>query len=211
MSKYEQSARAVYTDPMRFLSPDETVLWRGKPKKSAFIMNKAAVMFLPALIWLLFDGTFIVMMFATDEMPKEMLWFIIPFFAIHLMPVWIWLANILTAKKKWDNTEYLITDHRIFIQSGFIGMDYQTLSYKDIQKVNLKVGILDRLLKVGDIHFATRDGDSLAILDVEEAVTLYPRIQKTVMDIQADIEYPNAFRPTENPGYTTQYPSNFDR
>lgn len=204
MSKYEQTSRSVYTDPTRMLSPDETVLWRGKPKKSAFIINKSASMFFPALLWLGFDGAFIGFMIASDDLPGEMLWFIIPFFAFHLLPVWIWLWNLITAKKKWDNTEYLVTDRRIFIQSGFIGMDYQTLVYKDIEKVDLKVGVLDRILGVGDIHFNTRNGDSLAILDVAEAMTLFPQIQKTVMDIQSDIEFPNAYRPAENPGYSTK-------
>ena len=45
------------------------------------------------------------------------------------MPVWIWLSNGLTAKKNWENTEYYVTDKRIIIESGFIGMNYQTIYY----------------------------------------------------------------------------------
>ena len=44
-----------------------------------------------------------------------------------------------------------------------------------------------------------------AILDIENPMDIYPRIQKIVMDIQTDIEFPNAYRPTENPGYNTEY------
>ena len=33
------------------------------------------------------------------------------------------------------------------------------------------------------------------------------KIQKIVMDIQTDTEYPNALRPSDNPGYNTSYKS----
>ena len=43
------------------------------------------------------------------------------FFAFHLMPVWIWLGNVLTANKKWKNTKIYVTDKKINIQTGKIG------------------------------------------------------------------------------------------
>ena len=46
---------------------------------------------------------------------------------------------------------------------------------------------------------------SSAFLDVENAYDIYSKIQKIVLDIQTDIEYPNALRPDENPGYNTKY------
>lgn len=61
------------------------------------------------------------------------------FFAFHLMPVWIWLGNVLTANKKWKNTKYYVTDKRIIIQTGIIGASYDTIYYKDIKNVSLKV------------------------------------------------------------------------
>ena len=41
--------------------------------------------------------------------------------------------------------------------------------------------------------------------DLEDAQGVYNRIQKIILDMQTDIEYPNAFRPEYNPGYNTQY------
>ena len=43
------------------------------------------------------------------------------------------------------------------------------------------------------------------ILDIENPYEIYPKLQKIVLDIQADIEFPNAYRPSENPGYNTEY------
>ena len=48
------------------------------------------------------------------------------------------------------------------------------------------------------------------MFDLENPYELYTKIQKTVLDIQTDIEFPNAYRPTENPGYTTNYKGPFE-
>lgn len=206
MSKYEKST-SFNTSSTNFentLTDGEELIWSGKPKKSAFIINKSLNMLPIALIWLLFDSTFIVAIFSSN-MPKGMLLFIIIFFAFHLMPVWTWLSNVLTAKKRWDNTQYAVTNKRIIISTGFIGMDYQTIYYKDIKNVNLKVGVVDKLLHVGDIHFTLNGGVSQSFLDIENAYEIYPKLQKIVLDIQTDIEFPNDLRPDENHGYNTKY------
>ena len=136
---------------------------------------------------------------------------IIIFFAFHLLPVWIWLGNIITARKKWKNTKYYVTDRRIIIQTGIIGASYDTIYYKDIKNVSLKIGVIDKLLKVGYIYIDTgnttftNSGTKklfMTLLDIEKP---YTRLQKIVLDIQSDIEFPNAYRPSENPGYKTKY------
>ena len=125
------------------------------------------------------------------------------------MPVWIWLGNALTANKNWQNTRYAVTDRRIIIESGFISMNYQSVYYKEITNVNLKVSFIDKLLKVGDIYFTTKTGANQAFLDIENAHMIYPKIQKVVLDMQTDIEFPNNLRPKENDGYNTTYNSKF--
>ena len=180
-------------------------------KKSAFVINNILTMLPLALIWLLFDSFFIVA-FVSSGSPKEMILPIILFFAFHLMPVWIWLGNVLTANKKWKNTKYYVTDKRIIVQTGIISANYDTIYYKDIKNVSLKVGIIDKLLKVGDIYIDTGSiltssskNVMMTILDVENPYEIYGKLQKIVLDIQTDIEFPNAYRPNENPGYNTKY------
>ena len=191
----------------------ETLIWKAKPKKSAFIINKSITMAPFAILWLAFDSSFITMMFKS-ETPTEMLWFIIPFFALHLMPVWIWLANVLTASRKWKNTSYYVTDKRIIIENGFVAGNFQTIYYKDLTNVSLHLGVIDKMLGVGDIYLETVGGNYVqngrnlvaqTFLDIENPQEIYPKLQKIVMDIQTDIEYPNALRPGENPGYNTKY------
>ena len=150
-----------------------------------------------------------------------MLFFIIPFFLLHLAPVWIWLWNVITASKRWEHTKYYVTDKRIIIKNGFVAENYQTIYYKDIRNVFLNIGIIDKMLGVGDIHFdligygplslmnnyttTNRNTAGACFLDIEDYHELYARLQKIVLDIQTDIEYPNALRPESNPGYNTKY------
>lgn len=209
MSKYNKTFwyNEEQTSP---LVEGETLILSAKPKKSAYILNQVLTMMPIAIIWLIFDLTFII---ATLSSSPKMLFFIIPFFALHLFPFWMWLANVLSANKKWQNTKYYITDKRIIIQNGFIGENYQTLYYKDINNVNLRIGLIDKMLNVGDIYFElgtykTSDSvkvRSVAFLDLENSKEIYSKLQKIVMDIQTDIEYPNALRPEKNPGYNTKY------
>lgn len=209
MSKYDfDTGYSGNSTPV--LIPGEQVLWSGKPKKNAFIINKIVGLMPIALIWLALDGFIIYN--AMSAMSRNMM-FMIPFFALHLMPVWLWLSNVLTANRRWKNTMYYVTDRRILIQSGFIGQELQTVYYKEIRNVNLKFGLIDRLLHVGDIHFdlgqyqyqgKTRV-NSRVFLDIAEPQALYTRIQKIILDMQADMEFPNAYRPEANPGYNTRY------
>ena len=190
------------------LMEGENILWKDKPKKSAFVINASAKMMPVAIIWLLFDSFFISSFVKTGGF-SQMAFFLVPFFAIHLIPVWIWLSNVFTANKRWKNTEYAITDKRVIIRNGLIGYNYQSVYYTDIANVMLEVGMIDSILKVGDIalllNAAGAKGGTASILDIKEPQRVYAMLQKTVMDIQADIHYPNALRPDVNPGYNTQY------
>ncbi len=211
MSKYENFMN-YETDLTNPLVEGETLIWSAKPKKFAFVVNKILTMMPIALIWLLLDLSFLIPMLSSGQI-NQMLFFVVPFFALHLFPVWIWLGNVITANKRWKNTKYYVTDKRIILQTGFVDMNYQTIYYKDIKNVNLKIGLIDKFLGVGDIYFdlgnyISGNGTrtiSHAFLDIENPHEIYPRLQKIVLDIQTDIEYPNALRPDENPGYNTKY------
>lgn len=211
MSKYNKLYN-YHIEEKTPLVEGENLIWSAKPKKSAYIINQILNMMPFALLWLAFDS-FVLLNFFKAENSAETLTFIIPFFAIHLTPVWIWLGNVLSANKKWKNTKYYVTDKRIIIQNGFFAENYQTIYYKDVKNVNLRKGLVDQMLKVGDIYFdlgyyrTAKENKELlsALLDVENPDEVYSKIQKIVLDIQTDIEYPNALRPDENPGYNTQY------
>jgi len=190
------------------LAAGEAILWRGKPRRGAFIAAKSLTLLPIAVIWLILDLNFI----GTAFQSGDMLYFMIPFFALHLMPVWIWLGSTLTAGRRWKNTNYYVTNRRIIIQSGFFAINETSLFYKDLRNAQLRIGLLDHLFHTGNIVFDSgvimhynkqQKGPSLENLENPQEV--YERIQKIILDIQTDMEYPNAYRPADNPGYQTDY------
>jgi hypothetical protein len=198
----------VYSQRHPALAAGETILWRGKPKRSAFIATKSLTLLPIAVVWLILDLSIIGGAFQT----REMLLFMIPFFALHLMPVWIWLGSALTAGKRWNHTNYYVTNRRIIIQGGFFAVNETSLFYKDLRNAQLRIGLLDHLFQTGDIVFDTgmimhhnKQQKGPVLEDLENPQEVYNRIQKIILDIQTDIEYPNAYRPAENPGYQTNY------
>lgn len=187
------------------IGSDEQILWSGKPKKRAFLINAFTKMLPIALIWLLFDGAFIGLMIGTmDEIPASVKTFMVVFFLFHLMPVWIWLSNVLTANRQHENLEYAFTNKRIIIKSGIIGIDFKNIYYSEIDSVNLRVGLVDRIEKVGDIYIKSIGGANV-LYDLENPYSLTEKLQKIVVDIKTDIQFPNNLRPTENDGYNTKY------
>lgn len=187
------------------IGSDEQILWSGKPKKRAFLINAFTKMLPIALIWLLFDGAFIGLMIGTmDEIPAPVKIFMVVFFLFHLMPVWIWLSNVLTANRQHENLEYAFTNKRIIIKSGIIGIDFKNIYYSEIDSVNLRVGLVDRIEKVGDIYIKSIGGANV-LYDLENPYTLTEKLQKIVVDIKTDIQFPNNLRPAENDGYSTKY------
>ena len=182
----------------------ETLLLKVKPKKNAFIFN-SIVKFLPiGLFWFLIDAGIICGIAFTDSVPK-MLWaFLVPFFAVHMIPVWICVANCVKAGKSWKNLEYAFTERRIIIRSGIIGINVVNVYYADIRGVNMRIGIFDRMFKVGDIYISS-EGQSQVLYDLENPYFILDRIQKIVLDLKTDVYFPNNLRPANNSGYKTKY------
>lgn len=188
------------------LAAGEAILWHGKPKRSSFIATRSLTLLPIAIIWLCFDSVFLIQAF-TGNGP----WFLVPFMLLHLMPVWIWLGNVITARRQWQNTCYYVTNRRIIVRSGVLATNERSLFFKEICNVQVRIGLLDKLFGTGDVLLdmgaVSRKGHPIyaALEDLEKPHQVYHRIQKIVLDMQTDMEFPNAYRPAENPGYQTDY------
>ena len=212
MNKYYSNYSCGSDSIQNMLMPDETVVWQGTPNKNAYIINKSMELMPFALVWLLIDGCLIINIIASSGIDTGAIFFV-GFFLIHLAPVWIWILQTLTAGKRWRNTAYAVTDKRILVRNGLVGYQFQSVYYTDIENVSLHVGIIDKMLGVGDIIIHVggcnyNNGKQMlppAIVDINEPEKVFSIVQRTIMDIQADIHYPNALRPDNNPGYQTTY------
>lgn len=192
------------------LDKDEQVLWRGKPKKSAFIVSKIFNMLPIIILWLAVDGFLIYVLISKNIFEGNVMLTIalVAFLLIHLCPVWFWLSNVVTAWRQYKVIEYCFTNKRIIVRTG-IFVDIKNLYYADIQNVNLRVGLIDRMMKVGDIYVSGKF-DATVICDIPDPYFITNQLQKIINDIKTDMSFPNAFRPEENKGFNTKYTGSND-
>lgn len=201
---------------------DEKVLWYGKPDKKCFILEGIFNPMLPiAFIWGLIDFAFIGgMLFATKSKGAAggpPLLFLIGFFALHLMPVWLYLLGALTTFTRYRNTSYIITDQAVYISGGFISRSFTRKPFAELAPVNLHIGIIDKFIGVGDVVFEPTNvyayagnnrfhtQEKFTICDIREYEKVYQLVRDLQRDVYSDVQYPNAYRPTYNPGYKTKY------
>lgn len=208
--KYFAKSSMEYNSIDDIRHDDETILWRDKPDRRSYIAAAVIKMLPIAILWLVVDVGFITGIsigMAKGGVPLAVLGFVIPFFLIHLAPVWMWISNILKAKLELKNIEYALTDKRIIARSGVVGVDFKYIHYSEVQSVNIKVGLIDKMFKVGDIYI-TAQHSSVVLYDIRDPYRISKKIQQVVFDIQTDINYPNALRPDSNPGFKTKYDNN---
>lgn len=192
------------------LAKDEQILWRGKPNRKAYIWGQIFRIMPFALIWIIFDGAFLGCMIGFDvfgQLPWYFTLIISIFFVLHLTPVWMWIAGMVTSSIQQKNIEYVFTNTRIIVRSGVIGIDMRNIYYVDIESVNLKVGLSDKWFKVGDIYIRT-PSSSIVLWDISDPYNITSKLQKIVNDIKSDVHYPNQLRPKVNKGFSTKYQTN---
>lgn len=187
------------------LSEEEEILVELRPERKVYIAESILKGLPLALLWGGIDAFIIYMIISTGMTGVfPIVGFIIVFFAIHLIPVWLYVAQVVKRVAGYKNISYAFTDKRIIIRSGLVGIDFKYIYYTDINTVQVSVGILDRLFKVGDIKI-TSNLQTAVLDDVTSPYQYADKIQTIVRDLKADMLYPNDLRPEENHGYNTKY------
>lgn len=193
------------------IGSNEKILYEGKPNKKCYIFESIFNPLLPfALIWAFIDFAIIGGFFLSDA-PSNIAFFIIPFMLLHLMPVWIYLGGILFTSIRYKNKAYIVTDKAIYVSGGVFTQNITTKPFAELSHINLHRGIFDQMFNVGDIvatsNQLNQNNKNTAIIigSISDYADVYNLVKKLQIDIYSDVQYPNAKRPAENPGYNTEY------
>jgi uncharacterized membrane protein YdbT with pleckstrin-like domain len=198
------------------LDTGEDIIWEGKPDKVTYVIGHP-IIYVVAFIWLVFDMAFVfgAIGMAGSGFPSQLAWFLIPFFAFHLMPVWFAIGGVIYRLINWKHKNYVITEKRIYMESGIIGRDVKTIAFSDIHEPEVRVGFIEKIRGCGSINLTpssvTRNSGNQAayfrtmLQHISDPYVVYKLIKQMSLDISSDIEYPNSLRPEENPGYNTEY------
>ncbi|MDO4789327.1 MAG: PH domain-containing protein [Johnsonella sp.] len=199
----------------RMIEQDESVLWSGKPDKLIYSIG-SPFFYIFALIWGAVDTGFIFLFMLAGEGAVEgpPTVFLIPFFILHMTPVWIAILGPIYRFFSSSKVEYLLTNKRIYIKSGLIGADIRSLELYEVQNLSVDVGLLEKMRGAGTIlltanaHNSSRNSSSPwknKLLHISDPYEVYKLIQRVSLDVTTDYQFPNAYRPEENRGYTTRY------
>ena len=180
----------------QILDKNEQVLWRGKPEFIPFVCSGLIFVVL-GMIWATLD--YLAMIRNTD-FSKEPPMF--PFFIfIHLTPFWASFLNMWRLVIVHKNLDYAITDKRLIKSGGIMGLDIRSIEYDKIEATTVDVNPLENFFDVGSINVPGFG----KFMSIAVPYQVYKKIKEVTVNIKTDWNYPNAFRPDENPGYKTKY------
>lgn len=210
-----------------FIDDNEKIVWQGKPNKLMYLFNGFSIL---AFIFLAFWAFLVISIgrnfiaFSSESRrlgvdPGSFLPG--PFDAFSLIPyiflviiVFIFVIYPLKRLVESFKVTYYVTDLRVYIESGIIGKDIQNIEYKEINKLNVNVDLLGKILNRGTISLTPdhsyHSGDNtytikgIKLIGVEDPYNLYKLIKKNALDVSSDQQYPNAYRPDKNTGYNTR-------
>lgn len=131
-------------DLYSILSKGEKILWVGRAHIKPFILKH-------------FTGLIPLLVFAIIPV------LIVPFNVLWSLPVllfftlWYGVVCLLAFSSliypilAWRNIWYVLTDMRVIVRKGVIGIDYDILTIDYVQQVNVDRGVWDRIYGTGTI------------------------------------------------------------
>lgn len=168
------------------LNKDERIIESFKPKKAKMILSVISGVFVIALFVVCFAllARFVPDSETGDVMPLEA--FIV---LLSVAGVAVVLSAIFTLVA-YNKRVYCITNQRIIIRQGVIGVDFRSLELKSIGAVDVNVGLLDKLLHMntGTIRFGSMSapiGGNLtyAFSHVVDPYATYKRLKEIIESV----------------------------
>lgn len=141
---------------LSILRMDEQILWYGKPVFGSFVLH------LGNMWGFVFVGFIIIMgiMGAFSAIPLVGMPYGFGFIVMLQIIVGLSLlmGPIIRNALAYNNTLYLITDRRILIQTGAIGIDTRIVEFDKIQEIYVTIDFMDKIFGTGSIRISTAAG-----------------------------------------------------
>ncbi len=133
-------------DPV--LASGETVAWTGRPHLVPYLV--AAVPFLVVgCLWGWFDLNLMRGMHGRD------VGLAIPFFAMHLFPLWGSILYLLYLMVSYHNVVFAITNQRVILRGGALAPSFKSYELTDIDQLTVSSGPFESMVGAGSVRFST--------------------------------------------------------
>ena len=186
--------REMLEDVQRILDDGEQVVASIRPNKKRFVTLNVlliclitAIPMIPCFIVGLL-GALDVIRFVDETGAKD--WIApVGFLVFAGVSFLMAVAFIVSGIVRYSKTLFVITNKRLIVRSGFIGVDYKSLHLEDVTASAVRVGLLDKLCKpnTGTLLFGAasspiydqRNGHALAFgfFHVDDPYDLYKRVK----------------------------------
>ncbi len=202
----------------KVLNSNEGVVWSGKPNLILFLVKKTFFLFL--LVALFFGLSYLFGQTSGEHVSTKELRQITGFYYQGWVGLFIFVIYFIYNILLYKNLYYFLTDKRIIIQKGVVGLDFDLVDFEMISNLEVRVGLLDYIIgfgKTGSIflhspgRFKTIGRNTYEkpyiIYSIVQPYEIFKLIKKVSFDVKSDINFPNALRDQENKGYKTNYNS----
>lgn len=188
------------------IDSSEKILWDGKPDKFLYILG-AIQAYLSLIIFAIVS--YFAIFFLIGEKDAQI--FVYFAFLLTLLIISGYIYRIFN----WKHVRYVVTDKRIYIESGVIGRDIDLIEFLDVKEPIMSVGYLENSRGKGTIQmnpYISRSGRrpvtryAYSLVHVADPQLVFQIIKQQSMTIRADASFSNANRPEENP-YVSEQPS----
>ncbi len=179
------------------LGEDEKILFVLRPNKTRFVwLNNL----FGRILGLLFGLVFVILGILASQLGIEeadLLPSQISFILFGAFFILIVLIEIICVNVMYKKTFYALSDKRILVRTGIIGVDFRNLDISFVGSVNINVNLYDKFLKpnTGTISFgsfaapiANPSGVSMAFnfKYIDNPYDVYKSIKKMIDDIKKD-------------------------
>jgi len=165
------------SDVLGILEDREEVVWHGKPVRKPFLLKSMSLLF-PALFIVVMSVPFLMVVPANVFLQPPVLgFFSLRFGFAFLIALGPFIYNALV----WKNLYYVVTDRRIIIRKGVIGIDYDYLDLDLVQQVKVDVGFWDKIYGTATLTILAVGLQPLNFLCVAEPLEVY-RVVKEAMN-----------------------------
>lgn len=139
------------------LGDDEKILFILKPNKTRFVWLRN---FIGRILGVLFGIAFVVLGAVASEFgikESDLLMTQISFILFGIFFILLVLIEMICAYVMYKNTFYAVSDKRILVRTGIIGVDFRNLDISFVGSVNININLYDKFIKpnTGTISFGS--------------------------------------------------------
>ena len=147
-------------DIQAMLAPNETIELVTRPNKVRWLIidnvaKTITLLFFGAIFFtvglLILKGVIIPVDSEATKMPAIM------FMVFGGIPILLAVCGLISRFARYKNIAYIVTDNRLIIRSGLLGVDYQEIRRDSILSINVNVTPFDKIMKpnTGTLIFGT--------------------------------------------------------